>query len=172
MSTANTLSLFASATIRLPSSVAIACKGVSSGKGEPGTGAREPSSLIEKPRIIGEADDATKRNCGESPVFGTRVDIPLGVGVAKPGVGVGVGVGVGKPGVGVSVGVGVGEFPPITILRGEIWQPTTTAIAIATLATVQPSRRGRSRNRIDQQMPEYKRLLPCGICAVSTPMGQ
>jgi len=145
---------------------AIARAGLVSRKGDPGIGAREPSSLTVKPTIMGEADDATKRNCGEAPVLGTRVDMAEGVGEAK-GDGVGVGVTVG---VGVSVGVGVGDDPPSTILRGEIWQPTTTAIAISKPAIVHAMRRGLSRNRINQQMPEYKRLLPCRICAVSTPM--
>ena len=99
------------------------------------------------------------------------MDIAEGVGDAKGAVGDGVGVGVNPGvGVGVSVGVGVGELPPITILRGEITQPTRISKKTVELATVQQMRRGLRRNRIDQQMPGYKRLLPCGICAVSTPM--
>jgi len=97
------------------------------GKGEPGTGARDPSSLMRKPEINGVSGSPTKRNCGT---------------VAAIGVGVGLGV---VPGVGVgeTFGVGVGEGLSFTIRRGEITQPAINRSKSRSAATTIASWFGR-----------------------------
>ena len=98
---------FSVVTNNMSWAIANACAGALIAKGDPGTGASEPSLWILNALITGASDSPRKRNSAEI--------------VADIGVGVGVGVGV-VPG----VGVGVGEGFTFATRRGEITQPPMT----------------------------------------------
>ena len=115
-------------------------------KGDPGTGASEPSPLILKALRSGASPSPTKRNCA-----GTAVAIGEGVGV---GFGVVPGVGVGE-----IVGVGVGDGFTITIRRGEIVHPAITSSTVHGTRTAHINV-WRKRGFTVRWMPGAERLLP------------